>query len=153
MGIVLTLLDDVRWRGVPVVGERPRALLAALAAGKGRPVRSEELVELVWRDEIPANATKSLQVLVSRTRSACGEDVIVRDAMWLRSRLLGSFSISCVMVPWEMKGARFWGIRGVPPVAAVWLGKEIALPGEPVVKGVMLTAGMVGFPARTDDVP
>ena len=84
MGIVLTLLDDVRWRGVPVVGERPRALLAALAAGKGRPVRSEELVELVWRDEIPANATKSLQVLVSRTRSACGEDVIVRDAVGYR---------------------------------------------------------------------
>ncbi len=84
MAIVLNLLEDVRWRGTTVVGERPRALLAALAAGHGRPVRSEELIELVWGDELPANATKSLQVLVSRTRSACGEEAIVRDAAGYR---------------------------------------------------------------------
>ncbi|MGO9790028.1 MAG: BTAD domain-containing putative transcriptional regulator [Solirubrobacteraceae bacterium] len=81
---MLELLGDVRWRGTPVVGERPRALLAALAAGNGRPVRSEELIELVWGDDIPANTTKSLQVLVSRTRSACGEQAIVRDAAGYR---------------------------------------------------------------------
>ncbi len=79
MTVALSLLDDVRWRGRPVVGDRPRALLAALASGGGRPVRAEELIELVWGDDAPANATKSLQVLVSRTRSACGPDVIVRD--------------------------------------------------------------------------
>ncbi|MGO9903961.1 MAG: winged helix-turn-helix domain-containing protein [Solirubrobacteraceae bacterium] len=79
MGIVLKLLDDVRWRGTPVVGERPRALLAALAAGNGRPVRAEELIELVWGDEPPVNATKSLQVLVSRTCSACGDEAIARE--------------------------------------------------------------------------
>jgi predicted ATPase/DNA-binding SARP family transcriptional activator len=84
VGIVLELLDDVRWRGTTVVGERPRALLAALAAGRGRPVRSEELIELVWGDEIPVNATKSLQVLVSRTRSTCGEEAIVRDTIGYR---------------------------------------------------------------------
>ncbi len=84
MGIVLKLLDDVRWRGTPVVGERPRALLAALVTGNGRPVRTEELIELVWGEEIPANAMKSLQVLVSRTRSACGEEAIVRDAVGYR---------------------------------------------------------------------
>jgi DNA-binding SARP family transcriptional activator len=66
--VALSVLDDVRWRGEPVVGERPRALLAALATRGGRPVRAEELIELVWGDEAPANATKSLQVLVSRTR-------------------------------------------------------------------------------------
>jgi DNA-binding SARP family transcriptional activator len=81
---VLKLLDDLRWRGTTVVGERPRALLAALAAGNGRPVRTEELIELVWGDELPANATKSLQVLVSCTRSACGEEAIVRDAVGYR---------------------------------------------------------------------
>ena len=42
-------------------------------------MRADELIELIWGDEVPANATKSLQVLVSRTRSACGPDVIVRD--------------------------------------------------------------------------
>jgi predicted ATPase/DNA-binding SARP family transcriptional activator len=82
--VALSLLDDVRWRGRSVVGDRPRALLAALAAGGGRPVRAEELIELVWGDEAPANATKSLQVLVSRTRSACGADAIVRDGVGYR---------------------------------------------------------------------
>jgi predicted ATPase/DNA-binding SARP family transcriptional activator len=82
--VALTLLEDVRWRGRSVVGDRPRALLAALAVGAGRPVRAEELIELVWGDEAPANATKSLQVLVSRTRSACGPDAIVRDGVGYR---------------------------------------------------------------------
>jgi DNA-binding SARP family transcriptional activator len=66
--VALSLLEDVRWRGRSVVGDRPRALLAALAAGAGRPVRAEALIELVWGDEAPANATKSLQVLVSCPR-------------------------------------------------------------------------------------
>jgi predicted ATPase/DNA-binding SARP family transcriptional activator len=82
--MALSLLEDVRWRGQSVVGDRPRALLAALAAGAGRPVRAEELIELVWGDEAPANAAKSLQVLVSRTRSACGADAIVRDGVGYR---------------------------------------------------------------------
>jgi predicted ATPase/DNA-binding SARP family transcriptional activator len=82
--IALSLLEDVRWRGQSVVGERPRALLAALAARAGRPVRAEELIELIWGDAAPANATKSLQVLVSRTRSACGTDAIVRDGVGYR---------------------------------------------------------------------
>jgi predicted ATPase/DNA-binding SARP family transcriptional activator len=82
--VALNLLEDVRWRGQSVVGDRPRALLAALAASAGRPVRAEELIELVWGDEAPANATKSLQVLVSRTRSACGADAIVRDGVGYR---------------------------------------------------------------------
>jgi DNA-binding SARP family transcriptional activator len=82
--VALCLLDDVRWRGRSVARERPRALLAALDAGGGRPVRTEELIALVWGDEAPANATKSLQVLVSRTRSACGTDAIVRDGIGYR---------------------------------------------------------------------
>jgi predicted ATPase/DNA-binding SARP family transcriptional activator len=82
--VALSLLEDVRWRGQSVIGERPRALLAALAASAGRPVRAEELIEQVWGDEAPANATKSLQVLVSRTRSACGADAIVRDGIGYR---------------------------------------------------------------------
>jgi predicted ATPase/DNA-binding SARP family transcriptional activator len=82
--VALSLLEDVRWRGQSVVGDRPRALLAALAANAGRPVRAEELIEQIWGDEAPANATKSLQVLVSRTRSACGGDAIIRDGVGYR---------------------------------------------------------------------
>ncbi len=84
MAVALSLLEDVRWRGQPVVGDRPQALLAALAASGGRPVRAEELIELVWGDEAPANATKGLQVLVSRTRSACEAEAIVREGIGYR---------------------------------------------------------------------
>lgn len=79
MNVVLNLLADVRWRGAPVAGDRPRALLAALAARGCRPVRTEDLIGLVWGDDAPRNEVKSLQVLVARTRNACGADAIVRD--------------------------------------------------------------------------
>jgi predicted ATPase/DNA-binding SARP family transcriptional activator len=82
--VALSLLDGVRWRGQPVVGERPQALLAALAGGGGRPVRAEELIGQVWGDETPNNAAKGLQVLVSRTRTALGADAIVRDGIGYR---------------------------------------------------------------------
>ena len=84
MSFTLSLLGDVRWRQRPVVGDRPQALLAALAARGGRPVPDSELIELVWGDEPPVNGLKSLQVLVSRTRSACGPDVIARDGAGYR---------------------------------------------------------------------
>jgi predicted ATPase len=84
VSIALTLLDDVRWRGQPIAGDRPQALLAALAAGRGRPVRPDELIGLVWGDEAPRNGLKGLQVLVSRVRSACGADVIAHDGAGYR---------------------------------------------------------------------
>ena len=84
MTVALTLLGDVRWRGAPVAGERSQALLAALAADAGRPVRAERLIDLVWGDEAPADAAKGLQVLVSRTRTALGAGAIVRDAAGYR---------------------------------------------------------------------
>jgi predicted ATPase/DNA-binding SARP family transcriptional activator len=84
VSIALTLLEDVRWRGIPVAGDRPQALLAALAARDCRPVGPAELIELVWGDDAPSNGMKSLQVLVSRARSACGADAIVRDGVGYR---------------------------------------------------------------------
>jgi predicted ATPase/DNA-binding SARP family transcriptional activator len=77
--IVLTVLDGVRWRGRPVVGERPQALLAALVVGGGQAVPSERLAEVIWGENEPGNAGKALQVLISRTRSQCGQDAVVRD--------------------------------------------------------------------------
>ncbi|HEX2895650.1 MAG TPA: BTAD domain-containing putative transcriptional regulator [Marmoricola sp.] len=76
MPIALTLLDGVLWRGQPVVGERSQALLAALADGHAIP--AERLVEQIWADDVPANPTKALHVLVSRTRTACGPEAAVR---------------------------------------------------------------------------
>jgi predicted ATPase/DNA-binding SARP family transcriptional activator len=79
VSFALRLLGDVRWRQRPVVGDRPQALLAALAARGCRPVPADELIELVWGEEHLVNGMKSLQVLVSRTRTACGADAIARD--------------------------------------------------------------------------
>lgn len=84
MSFALNLLADVCWRQQPVVGDRPQALLAALAARGCRPVPADELIELVWGAEPPVNGLKSLQVLVSRTRSACGTDAIARDGAGYR---------------------------------------------------------------------
>ena len=58
MSIALNLLEDVRWRGRPVAGDRPRALLAALAARGRRPVPAEDLIVLVWGDETPLSQVK-----------------------------------------------------------------------------------------------
>ncbi|CAO5171226.1 putative ATPase [Frankia sp. AiPs1] len=87
VAVRLTLLDGVSWEGTPVVGDRPRALLAALAAEPGRPVRAERLVELIWRGTPPANAAKGLQVVVSRTRTACGADAVLHDSEGYRLNL------------------------------------------------------------------
>jgi predicted ATPase/DNA-binding SARP family transcriptional activator len=84
VSIALNLLEDVRWRGRTVAGDRPRALLAALAARGCRPVPAEDLIELVWGDEAPLNGMKSLQVLVSRARNACGAEAIVTDGAGYR---------------------------------------------------------------------
>ena len=73
----LRLLDDVTWQGSPLPGERPAALLAALALAPAG-VSDQGLIDVVWGDERPANPTKALQVLVSRVRSQCGADVLVR---------------------------------------------------------------------------
>ncbi|MGI9006247.1 MAG: AfsR/SARP family transcriptional regulator [Streptosporangiaceae bacterium] len=84
MTIALSLLGDVRCRRRPVTGDRPPALFAALASAGGRTVAADDLVERVWGDDAPANRPKSLQVLVSRTRSACGADAVVRDGAGYR---------------------------------------------------------------------
>ncbi|MDI1462197.1 BTAD domain-containing putative transcriptional regulator [Catellatospora sp. KI3] len=78
MPITLSLLETVRWDGEPVLGDRPQALLAALAAA-GRTVSAARLVDLIWDEDVPANPPKALQVLVSRTRAAHGPDSVVRD--------------------------------------------------------------------------
>ncbi|SDM11747.1 Predicted ATPase [Nonomuraea jiangxiensis] len=61
-----------------MVGDRAQTLLAVLAMHGRAGVADERLVEELWPDEAPANPTKALQVVVSRTRAATGADVVVR---------------------------------------------------------------------------
>lgn len=74
----LRLLDEVSWEGRSLAGERSQALLAALTLAGGRAVGDAALVEEVWGRDAPANPTKALQVLVSRTRSVTSADVVRR---------------------------------------------------------------------------
>ncbi|WP_089101272.1 BTAD domain-containing putative transcriptional regulator [Streptomyces hyaluromycini] len=61
---------------VPVGGSRLRALLTVLALRAGRGVPAGLLVDEVWGDEPPADATGALQALVGRLRRALGAAAI-----------------------------------------------------------------------------
>jgi len=73
----LTLLDGVRWHGEPIKGDRPAALLAALALHP-TGLTDHALADLLWPDEPPAKPTAALQVLVSRVRSTCDAGLVAR---------------------------------------------------------------------------
>jgi len=77
-GPALTLLAEVRWRDAPATGERTHALLAALATTPGEGASEGRLIEDIWGDDVPANPTKALQVVVSRARAATSAEVVVR---------------------------------------------------------------------------
>ncbi|WP_209020795.1 BTAD domain-containing putative transcriptional regulator [Nocardioides sp. 1609] len=78
-GIGLRLLAEVSYAGRAVTGERSQALLAVLAAARGRVVGERVLVEAVWGpDDVPANPAKALQVVVSRTRTQTAPETVVR---------------------------------------------------------------------------
>jgi predicted ATPase/DNA-binding SARP family transcriptional activator len=139
VSIALTLLADVRWRGRPVAGDRPQALLAALAARDCRPVRSEELIELVWGEDAPSNGLKSLQVLVSRARNACGADAIVRNGAGYR---LGA-------APGEVDSAR---LAELVRAASAVLDRDAAAAEGLAREALALTPGLSGA-ADGDDGP
>lgn len=97
----LTLLDDVRWYGAPVAGERTQSLLASLAATGSEGASEERLIDEIWADDVPANPTKALQVVVSRARTATATEAVVRtphgyrlgvdsDVAHLRTRVLAA---------------------------------------------------------------
>lgn len=83
----LSVLDDVTWDGEPVPGERTHALLRCLVDAGPRGLSEQALVEDVWGDDVPANPTKALQVVVSRARSATSADAIARTPRGYRLAL------------------------------------------------------------------
>jgi predicted ATPase/DNA-binding SARP family transcriptional activator len=65
LGPVRVLVDG---REIDLGGPRNRALVARLALDAGRPVTATTLIDDLWGDEVPADATNALQSIVSRTR-------------------------------------------------------------------------------------
>jgi predicted ATPase/DNA-binding SARP family transcriptional activator len=130
--IVLSLLDAVRWNGEPVVGDRPQALLAALATA-GRAVRAESLAEQVWGEDVPANPAKALQVLVSRTRSTVAAEAVVRDGDGYRLGIPGA-AVDSVRLA-ELAAAAGVGFERDPATAVRQAEEALALGAELVAAG------------------
>jgi len=63
-------VSDAAGRPVRVGGQRVKALLILLALDAGRTVSAHALIEKLWPEERPADATNALQSLVSRLRQA-----------------------------------------------------------------------------------
>ncbi|MGQ4389823.1 BTAD domain-containing putative transcriptional regulator [Streptomyces sp. SAS_270] len=71
--------EDEQGAVVPVGGPRVRALLTALAHRTGRTATPEALIDEVWADAPPADASAALQALVGRLRRAVGKDAIASE--------------------------------------------------------------------------
>jgi len=72
---------------VPVTAGRESALLALLLIHADRPLATDQIVEELWGDRAPANATKSVQVYVSRLRKSLGAERIETTAAGYRIRV------------------------------------------------------------------
>src|SRR5215472_7620094 len=77
--------DDGGLADVP--GARLRGLLIALALKPGRVVQKASLVDWIWGEEPPADATNALQRLVSRLRKALPDGVVEGQTDGYRLRL------------------------------------------------------------------
>ena len=62
---------------VPLPAAKPRALLALLLLNRNHVVSTDRLIDELWGEEPPAQATKTLQVYVSQLRKAIGTDRLV----------------------------------------------------------------------------
>jgi serine/threonine protein kinase/WD40 repeat protein len=63
---------------VPLGGPKQRIVLAHLVLGANQVVPAEHLIDAVWGEELPEDPKSTLQVYVSRLRSAIGSDAIER---------------------------------------------------------------------------
>jgi DNA-binding SARP family transcriptional activator len=65
---------------VPLAAAKPRALLALLLLNRNRVVSTDRLIDELWGDDPPAQATKTLQVYISQLRKALGNERLVTRA-------------------------------------------------------------------------
>src|SRR3954451_3766504 len=65
---------------IPVVGGKPRGVLAMLLLHANAPVSAERLAMALWGEEAPARAVKTVQVHISRLRKALGDPEAIETA-------------------------------------------------------------------------
>lgn len=141
----LAVLDEVTWDGAPIPGERTRALLRCLAEAGARGLSEAGLVDEIWGDDVPANPTKALQVVVSRARSATSAEAIERTARGYRLTL-GATEVDL----WALRpeGLR---LAAAGEYAAALPLLERATPDDEVTAALLrATAGVHGAPAALE---
>src|SRR5690554_3604955 len=62
---------------LPLGGPRQRALLAVLALSAGRAVATSRLIDDLWGEDVPASASKMVQIHVSQLRKVLPPGVLV----------------------------------------------------------------------------
>src|SRR3954447_11618426 len=71
---ILGVLEVVGEHGALALGAlKPRAVLALLLLHRNRPVSADRLAVALWGEEAPRDATRTVQVYVSRVRRALGD--------------------------------------------------------------------------------
>ena len=57
-------------------GTKQRALIGILALHRGAPVAADQLIELVWGDDLPVNPQNALQAQIATARRALGAEAV-----------------------------------------------------------------------------
>ena len=115
---------------VDVGPAKSQALLAALALSPGAAVPVARLVDLVWGDEPPRTAEKTLQTYVGRLRQGLGQDALARVGVAYRLNI----------GPEGVDVGRFqsWLAAGdVDAALAEWTGEPLAGLEAPGLRGVV----------------
>jgi WD40 repeat protein/DNA-binding SARP family transcriptional activator len=112
---------------VALRGSKPRAVLAMLLLHANEPVSAERLALALWGEEAPHGAAKTVQVHVSRLRSALGEaDVVTTTAMGYRLRVRPG-ELDCERFGRLVDDGRRALADGQPERAAALLREALAL--------------------------
>ena len=141
---------------VTLGGPKQRIVLAHLVLGANRVVSAEHLIDALWGEDLPEDPKSTLQVYVSRLRSALGPDAVEAQAPGYVLRADRD----------EVDALRFEDLlgahAGTAPTRAsptgpaealeLWRGPALAdLSGEPSLRGDRAARGAPPAGARGED--
>lgn len=111
---------------VDLGGAKPRMLLAALVARRGRVVSIDSLIDTLWGGEPPTTARKSLQKFVWALRKQLGPALVTDDAGYLVE--LDEEAVDAGVLEAAVARARAGGIgwvRGLDAAVSAWRGDPL----------------------------
>ncbi|GAA4397085.1 hypothetical protein GCM10023168_01720 [Fodinibacter luteus] len=124
LGDLEVLVDDVP---LELGGPKPRALLALLVVGEGRPVSIEHLIDQIWGDEPPERVEASLQSYVARLRRVLEPARDARAAARVLRTHPGGYSLD--LPPDAVDARRFTALLG--------RGRDRAAPDPGAAEGLL----------------